>query len=146
MSEWVFRQAKPEDAQSFAEWAAHNPQIDPKDLKAGTQKYNPTVLTFVAEKDGKAVAFAPVYMSAMLAHLGFDPASDGRDRLHSLQTLLDGLMAFYVQFGIRSITTLSKPEYPVAQWAMKHHFEKDGRDLFALNLNKEMGLEEDVAR
>lgn len=138
MSEWIFRLAEPSDAEAFSKWAAENTQIDPKDLLAGMKRSNPTVLYFVAEKDGVAVAFAPVYMVAMLAHLGINPAADKKDVLQSLNVLTDGVMGFMVQFGIREIETLTKPAYGLAQWAEHHGFEKDDRLVYRLDINKQM--------
>ena len=138
MSDWNFRLAEPADAAAFADWAARNTNIDPTDLRAGLMKTNPTVLTFVAEKDGVAVAFAPVYLSAVLAHLAFNPEVQGMDRLRALNVLRDGVAAFMVQYGIREILTLSEPQYPVAQWALRHGFEADPRVLFKLDVNQEM--------
>ena len=135
---WSFRLAQPEDAQAFANWAAHNPQIDSADLEAGMAKTNPTVLTFVAEKDGVPVAFAPVYLTATLAHLAFSPEVEGMDRLRALNVLKDGVAAFMVQHGIMEIQTKTIEGYPVAQWALKHGFEIDGRQTLTLDLNHEM--------
>jgi len=141
MPEWNFRLAQPEDAEAFSRWAASNPEIDPKDLRMGMAKNNPTVLTFVAEKDGVPVAFSPVYLSAVLAHLGFNPDARASEKLQALGVLKDGVMALMVQFGIREIQTLSKPKYGVAQWALEHGFEQDDRSLFRLDLNQEMAEE-----
>lgn len=142
MSGWTFRLAEQADAEAFSRWAAENPQIDQKDLKAGMKANNPTVLTFVAEKDGKAVAFAPIYLSAVLAHLGFDPEAPAADRKAALNVLNDGVMALMAAFGIREIQTLTKPDYPVAQWALAHHYEAEPRTLLKLDLNKEMAVSE----
>ena len=138
MSTWNFRLAEKKDAEDFAKWAAHNTQVDEADLLAGTKSKNPTVLFVVAEKDGVAVAFAPVYLSATVAHLGFDPNADGRDKLRAMQMLIDGTSALMVQYGVREINVLSKLEYPVAQWAVKHDFECEPRQTFRLDLNKQM--------
>jgi hypothetical protein len=141
---WSFRLAVPEDVPSFAAWAATNNQIDQKDLLAGTGTVNPTVLTFAVEKDGKVVAFAPVFLSAVLSHLGFDPEADGKDKLRALNMLKDGVAGFFVQYGIRQIETMSKPEYAIAQWALSHGFEADSRTLLKLDLNREMGNKQEV--
>jgi len=135
---WEFRLATPADASAFAKWVAENPQIDPRDIAAAQSKTNPTVLYFVATKDGAPVAFAPLHCVAMLDHLAFDPESEGRDRLKALQTLIDGATAFFVQFGVREIQTLTKEEYPVGAWALKHGFEKDDRETFRMDINKLM--------
>ena len=132
---WEFRLAKPEDAEAFSKWAATNPQIEQKDLLAGMHKNNPTVLTFTVTKDGVPIVFAPVYLSATLAHLGLNPESDGADKLRSLQMLLNGTAALMAQVGVREIITLSKKEYGVAKWAESRGFEPEERQLFKLDLN-----------
>lgn len=134
--EWVFRLAVPSDAESFAKWASENPQVDAEDLLAGTKTKNPTALMFAAEKDGVVVAFGPVYMMAMLSHLGFNPDAEDKDKLRALQIMIDGVSAFAVQYGIREIGTLSKKQYPIARWAVKHGFEEDERQVFRLKLNE----------
>jgi hypothetical protein len=141
MSEWTFGLAEPADAPAFSKWAAENPQIEQKDLLAGMKSNNPTVITFAVRKDGVAVAFAPVYAQMILAHLGFNPESDGKDKLRALQMLTDGVMAFVVQFGVYEIATLSKEEYGVAKWAAAHGFEKDDRQFFKLDINKLLAQE-----
>jgi len=138
MAEWSFRLAEPTDAPAFAQWTASNPQIDPADIQAAQKAQNPTVLYFVVTKDGVPVAFAPVYVAAVLAHLGFDPLSSGKDRLKALGVLKDGVVAFMTQYGVREVQTLSKPDYGVAKWALAHGFEMDGRNLFKLDVNREM--------
>ena len=141
MSDWNVRLAEPADAQAFADWAAHNTHIDPADLKAGMLKTNPTMLTFVAEKDGKVVWFAPVYMSAVVAHLCPNPEATSEERKEGLGILKDGAAVFYAQFGVREILTLSEPKYFVAAWAQRNGFDADPRSLYRLDLNKEMGIE-----
>ena len=138
MSVWNFRLAQPSDAAAFSDWIVANPQIDPKDVEAGAGKTNPTALIFVAEKDGVPVAFAPVYLSAVLAHLGLNTESRAADKLQALAVLKDGVMAFMVQYGIREIQTLSLPEYGVAKWALANGFEQDPRVLLRLDVNREM--------
>jgi hypothetical protein len=142
MSEWKFRLAEPADAADFSKWAAENTQVDPKDLWAGTKKKNPTVIFYAVEKDGVVVAFAPVYLQLTVAHLGFNPAAEGKDKLRALQMLTDGVSAIGVQYGIREITTLSKEDYPVAQWAIKHGFELEPRQLLKLDMNKVLEVAE----
>ena len=138
MSGWKFRLAEPADAEAFAHWTTENPQIDPKDAWSGLNRTNPTVLTFVAEHDGKAVAFAPIYLSAVLAHLAFNPEARASEKMQALDVLKDGTMGFLVQYGIREIQTMSEPEYGVAKWALAHGFEQDPRSLFRLDVNQEM--------
>jgi hypothetical protein len=136
MSEWTFRLAEPADAEAFSKWTGENTQIDDADKLAATKKNNPTVLWFAVEKDGVVQVFAPFYLQMAMPHLGFNPEAEWRDRLQGMQTLIDGMSAFAVQYGIREITTLSKEAYPVAQWAVKHGFDLEPRQLLKLDLNK----------
>ena len=132
---WTFRLATPSDAEAFAKWTAENPQIDPKDIEAGLKRNNPTVVVFAVEKDGVAVAFAPFYCQMTLAHLGFNPDSSASEKLRALNVMLDGATAFAVRFGVREITTMSRADYGVAQWAVRHGFEVDDRQLFKFDIN-----------
>ena len=138
MSDFTFRLATPADAEAFAKWAAENQEIDQADLRAGMKANSPTVVVFVVERDGVPVLFAPVYLAAVLAHLGFAPEARATDRLRALGVLKDGVSAFMVQFGVREVQTLSKPEYGIAKWATANGFDVDSRNLFRLDLNKEM--------
>ena len=140
MSEWTWELAQPSDAEAFSKWSAENPQIDKKDLEAGMGKNNPTVLVFKVSKNGVVISFAPVYCQFALAHLGFNPEAEGKDRLQSLQVMIDGVMALAVQYGIREIVTLSKEEYGIAKWAVKHGFDREERQLFKIDINKTLAL------
>lgn len=132
-----FRLAEAADAPVFSKWAAENKMIDPKDLKAATKANNPTVVFFAVEDEtGEVVAFAPFYCQLTLGFLGFNPEKDAETRKQALEVMLDGAMAFAVQFGVREITTLSKEKYPVARWATGHGFDVDSRQLFTFDINK----------
>lgn len=139
---WNFRLAKPEDAESFAKWVTENPLIDRGDIQAGLSQNNPTALVFVAEKDGQAVAFVPVYAQLAIAHLGFQPEARAAEKLKALAVLLDGIAAFAYQMGIRELVTLSKKDYSVAKWAESKGFEPDSREQFKLNLKTYLKIEE----
>ena len=114
----------PEDAPAFSKWIAENTHIDEADKLAATRAMNPTVLWFVAEKNGVPVTFAPVYLQATVPHMGFNPETDAEDRKEGMQVLMDGVSAMMVQYGVREITTLSKARYPIARWATDHGFDK----------------------
>ncbi len=143
MSTWTFRGAEPTDAEAFANWVSQNDQIEPRDINAAALKNQPSVLYFVVEKDGVPVGFAPVYLQLALAHLGFNPEAEGRDKLEAMQRLLNGTVAFAVQFGIREIVTLSKENYPVAKWALKHGFDLEPRQSFKFDINKLLAVAEE---
>lgn len=135
-TQWGFRLAEPADALAFSKWSAENPQIEPKDLLATLKKNNPTTVFFVVTKDGVPISFAPIYCQMALAYLGFNPESEGKDKLKSLEVMIDGVSAFAVGMGVREIVTLSKEEYGIAQWAVKHDFDLEPRQLFKLDINK----------
>ena len=139
MSEMTCRLAEPADAEAFTNWTLSNPQIDPKDIEAAKKKNNPTVVYFAAENsDGKVIAFAPVYVQMILAHLVFDPAATGEERKQAMESMLQGGIAYAFELGIREIVTLSKEEYGVAKWAVKHGFELDSRQFFKLDIRKSL--------
>ena len=136
--EWVFRLAEASDAEAFTKWAFENPQIDPKDLVSATKKKNPTVVFFAVEKDGVVQAFAPLYCQMILSHLGFNPDAGGKDKLRAMQMLIDGVSAFADLYNVREIVTMTKENYPVAQWGMKHGFTLESRQVLKLDLNEVM--------
>lgn len=138
---WKFRLAVPEDAEAFTQWTLTNPQIDPKDIEAAKKDNNPTVLFFAVENaDGKVISFAPIYIQSVLAHLVFNPEATGRERLTALQMALNGVVSFSVGLGVREIVTLSKAEYGVAKWAMKHGFELEPRQVFKFDINQVLAV------
>ena len=138
MSEWSYRIAEPADAEAFSRWVAENPRIDPQDVQDGLNKNNPTALTFVACLDGTPIWFAPLYLSAHLAHLGVKPESDAETRKTGLEGLMNFVGFFMASQGIRQITTLTKEKYPIARWAKKHGFKVDPRQFFKWNLGEWM--------
>jgi hypothetical protein len=134
---WQFRLAGSEDAESFTLWTLSNPQIEPKDIDAAQKKNNPTVVYFAAENaEGKVVAFAPVYMQMILAHLVFNPESTNDDRKQAMEGMLNVGVHYALELGVREIVVMSKEEYGVAKWAVRQGFELDPRQLFKLDLNK----------
>jgi hypothetical protein len=142
MSEWTFRLAEEKDAPMVAEWVKAglaNGLIDPNDVQAGLKKNNPTVLGFIAERDGKPIVFCPAYCQLAVAHLAFLPDSRAAEKMSALRTMLDGLMAFSVSMGLREIVTLTKSGYPIAEFARKRlGFVADPRELFKLDINMKL--------
>ena len=138
MAEWTVRVAETGDAEDFANWVKSNNLIDPDDVLRTIKGNNPTCVHFVACLDGKPVAFAPVYAQTALAHLAFSPDARGTDKLRAMNVLLDFVTAFSHQLGIREITTRTKPEYPVAKWALAHGFEEDSREVLTYDINKQI--------
>jgi hypothetical protein len=137
MSEWSFRFAEKHDAQPFADWALNNHDIPHKDIQAGTREQNPTVQYFVIENDGKVVLCVPAFCVLRIAYLLFNPDTSERERIKAMGMMREALKAFAENFGINSIETLSKEGYAVAQWAKKHEFKVEDRQLFGLTVGLE---------
>lgn len=147
MSGWKFRLAEPSDAEAFSKWIAENPDIDPMDIKAAKKTNNPTVLYFVVENPvGEAILFFPIYLQIAIAHLGFNPEARASEKLQAMQAALDGTSAFASSFGIREIVTLTKTGYGVAEWALKHGFEAESRELYKFDINKVLSLVEEAKK
>lgn len=141
---WKFRLAVPSDAESFSKWVTTNPFIAPQDVAAAQKDKNPTVVYFAVENpDGVVVAFAPIYAQMVIAHLGFNPETTPEDRKAAMRLGLNGIIEFAALYGIREIVTLSKGEYPVAQWALDHGFDLEPRQLLRLDINKQAALAEE---
>jgi hypothetical protein len=136
-TDWAFRLAEASDAEAFTKWTFENPLIDPKDIQAAKKKNNPTAMYFAVDSpDGRVIAFAPVYMQALLAHLVFNPESTSEERKQAMQMGMSGLIHILSEWGIREIVTMSKEEYPVAQWALKNGFDLEPRQLLKFDMNK----------
>jgi len=142
MSMSKFRLAEAKDAESFAKWVTENPQISPEDLEAGKKKNNPTVVFFAVEDEtGKVVCFAPFYAQMTLAYLGFNPDSDAAERKEALTWMLNGAMAWAVQYNVHEITTVSQEHYPVARWALNNGLELEPRQLLKFDINRVLAEE-----
>lgn len=128
----TFRFANPEDAAPFAKWAVDNPDIPQNDIKAAMKENNPTVNVLIVEDDGIPVLYVPLYCSMRIAYLGFNPEADQRQRIEAMNKMKIAIMGFAAAFGINQVDTLSKRGYAVAQWAEKHGFDPESRELFEL--------------
>jgi len=128
-----FRLADEHDSQPFADWIGQSTQIPVEDVKASLKENNPTSVTLVIEDgQGKPILFAPTYCIAMLGFLGFNPDSGALERARALEVLRGTLQAFWKQFGVLEVAVLTKEDYPVAQWAAKHGFETETRQLMRM--------------
>jgi hypothetical protein len=133
-SKMSFRFATQDDAPAFAEWAAKNPQIDPKDLVAGTKEQNPTTTYLVIEEDGIPRLFIPVFLTMRIAYLAFNPENTRDQNLAALEMMLPFVKGLAGTFHINEIDVLTKSTIPIAQWAQVHNFKADDRELFSLSL------------
>lgn len=126
-----FRFAVPEDAPAFADWAAKNPDIPVKDVKAALTENNPTCKVLIIESGGTPVLYVPVYCALRIAYLGFNPEiTNEKLRVGAMNAMLLYLRAFAKEFGVNEIDCLTKEGYPVARWAEKHGFEPENRQLY----------------
>jgi|SRR5215471_3929441 len=132
MGNMTFRFATPEDAPAFARWAATNPQIPEKDLKAGMKENNPTATVLVVEEEGVPRLYIPVYLTMRIAFLGFNPQNTREQNLAALETMLPCLKGFAAIWHINEIDTLTKSNIPVAMWAAAHGFTVEDRELYTV--------------
>ncbi len=124
------RFAEPRDAETFARWAAENPNIPQKDALSVTKDRNATSIALVIEEDDKVVLFVPFYCQMNLGFIGFNPESDARQRIRGLEAMQKALTAFAQEHGINEITVQTAKDYPIAKWAIKHGFEPENRQTF----------------
>jgi len=132
MDEYTVRIAGAEDSEPFARWISESTQIPVHDVLASLKQNNPTSVTLVIEKDGEVVLFAPTYALAMLAFIGFNPEKEGRERLRALDALKKAASAFWQMHGVNEIATLTREDYPIAQWALRHGFVQESRQVLKL--------------
>ena len=132
VDEYTVRLAGAEDSEPFAKWIAESTQIPVEDVKASFKENNPTSITLVIEKDGEVILFAPLYAVARLAFIGFNPEKLGRERLKAMDALKKASQAFWGMHGINEIDVLTMEGYPVAQWALKHGFAIEERQVLKL--------------
>lgn len=135
MKNITVRLARPEDAESFAAWAAENQAISTEDLQEFSK--HATAVTFVVEADGKPIFYFPVYAICKLGFLGFNPEADTRERLAALDSGMEALRDFARSFGISEVqfTTTADESYPMLRWCQKHGFRPVDRQHFRLEVN-----------
>ena len=115
--EYTVRLAGADDSERFAKWIGGSTQIPVEDVKASLKE---------------VVLFAPLYAVARLAFIGFNPEAAGRERLKALDALKKASQAFWGMHGVNEIETLTMEDYPVAQWALKHGFTLERRQVVKL--------------
>ena len=128
--ELFFRLAEEKDSAPFAAWIGQSTQIPIEDVKASLKENNPTSITLVIEDaQGKPILFAPTFAVAVLGFLGFNPESDPMERLSALEVLQGTAQAFWREHGVTEIDVLTREDYPVAKWALRHGAEIEPRQL-----------------
>lgn len=137
MTNWAFRFATATDAQQFAEWATGNPDIPRSDIESGTREQSPTATYLIVEEDGKVILCVPAFAVLRIAYLLFNPDADAKQRVGAMNKMRECLKGFAAMFGINRIETLSREGYAVAEWAEKHGFEIEDRQLFTLTVGLE---------
>ena len=127
---YALRLAIPQDAKAFADITAADilaRRVDMREVVAAKKATNPTVLTFVVEKDGVPVVFAPIYLVAQLAHMGFAPESSYSDRKEAMKALLNGVSAFMAENGVMELGALCPEGHPVKAWGIANGYTADDR-------------------
>lgn len=135
--ELTVRIANENDAEPFAQWISESTQIPFEDVQASLKEFNPTSVTLVIECDGKVLLFAPTYAVALLGFIGFNPEADGRERVKALDAIKKAAQTFWGMHGVTTIATLSREDYPVAKWALKHGFGLEPRQVLVLTSKPE---------
>lgn len=132
MDEYTVRLANVDDSEPFAKWISESTQIPVEDVRASLKENNPTSVTLVIEKGGKVILFAPSYAVSRLAFLGFNPEVGGLEKLKALDAMKKAMQSFWGMHGVNEIETLTMEGYPVAQWALRHGFTLEGRQVLKL--------------
>ena len=136
----TFRLAEERDAEPFSNWIADSTQIPVEDVQASLKENNPTSVTIVIEdQEGKVILFAPTYAVAMLGFLGINPDSTPLQRGRALRALKGALQAFWKTYGVTEINTLTREDYPIAQWALANGFDVEPRTLVRLITKPDTG-------
>lgn len=127
----------PADAAEFAAWVVSNPDIPAADIEAAAQA---VTLTVAAEVDGRAELFIPLIFSPdkpqlTVGFLGFRPGQTHRVKANALKVMLEGVRRLRDHFGCE-VRVVTKPEYPMGKWAIKHGFtqKQDGFYLETQNV------------
>ena len=135
---YTIRFAEKEDSAAFVKWAMENPRIDRGDISDSLKANNPTCVVIVVERDGVPVLFAPAYCTLTLAYLGWTPErEDTRERLEALEVMKRAMIGFSQIHGIREINTMTTADQMVAQWAERHEFKPEPRQLYRFKLKEE---------
>lgn len=139
MSQLSFRFAEADDSRPFAEWVNNNPLIAEEDITASLKANNPTSVTLVIEDESGVKMFASGYCQFHIAHLAYNPETDGKERLRAMAMMQKAIAAFSRLHGINEVTVSTYEDYPVAKWAMKHGFEVEPRQTLKLDARKIIG-------
>lgn len=132
-----FRFANQSDAGPFTKWACENRDIPLKDIDSARKENNPTAMVLVIETDeGVPILYVPGYCALMVSYLGFNPEATNREKIQALNMMMEALKGFAANFGINEIEVLTKSEYDIAKWAVKHGFEADSRQLFTAKVKE----------
>ena len=128
------RLAIPADAKWCADVVAENlvkGRVDMREFKAAQTSQNPSVLTFVIDRtvDGVTtpVLMAPIYLVAMLAHLGFATDASHPDRKAAMDELLKSVSAFMHENGVNELGALCPEGHPVKAWGVANGYTADNR-------------------
>lgn len=132
------RWATPDDAEAFASWASANTDIPRGDIDAVADS---VCTTLVTEVDGHAELYIPLMWSKerpllTIGFLGFRPGQDPRTKARALKSMLSGVIRLQEHLGCE-VRVVTKAEYPMGKWALKHGFiqKPDGFFLELENIN-----------
>src|ERR1700730_14039909 len=139
-SEITFRLCEERDSEAIAKIVAESVAlglIDTKDIARGKRAVEPSVLWAVAEKDGVVICAAPIHIVGFLPHLAINGESSVDDRKRGLIGLQDFFSVLLKDFyKVKSILTLCKSQYKIAEFAVANGWRKESRELFVLDIPK----------
>lgn len=130
------RLATPADASAFARWAESNHDIPRADIEAVA---NAVTLTVVAEVDGEAELYIPFIFSPhrallTIGYLGFRPGHGRRTKSRALRAMLASAARLRDHLGCE-MRVVTKAEYPMGKWALKHGFIQKSDGFYLENKN-----------
>jgi hypothetical protein len=136
----TFRLADEQDSEPFSNWIAASTQIPVQDVEDSLKEYNPTSITLVIQDSaGKVILFAPTFAVARLAFIGFNPEASPLERARGLSCILGATQEFWKTHGVTEIDTLTKTDYPIAEWAIRHGFQLENRQILRLIAKPDSG-------
>jgi hypothetical protein len=124
------------DAPILAEWAANNPQIPVEDAKS--LKNHPTCEAIAIEEGGEILLILPFFAVMQIPFFGWNPEADARKRVKAMNFALGVMEKFAVEHHVHGIQGFSRPQYPMAQWSVKHGFQAEDRQAFVKVLPREV--------
>lgn len=130
------RLATPTDAAAFSTWIVNNPDILKADIEAVA---NAVTLTLAVDVDDAPELFIPFMFSPTeavltIGFLGFRPGQNRRTKAVALKAMLTYTTRLRDHLGC-AVRVVTKAEYPMGKWALKHGFTQKQDGFYLENSN-----------